>query len=79
MFSNPKTFKKLSYLLLGLFLHSSWAITVPHEKLEPLLDGYYPPYPKVTIKDPSKAAQISRGEYLAKMGDCIACHTNTKL
>ncbi len=47
--------------------------------LEPLLEGYYPAYPKVTIADPSKAKQIEHGEYLAKAGDCIACHTNVKL
>lgn len=47
--------------------------------LEPLLDGYYPPYPKFTVKDPARAKQIEHGEYLAKAGDCIACHTNVKL
>jgi cytochrome c5 len=37
---------------------------------------YYPDYPPVntTGKDP---AQIQRGEYIAKSGDCIACHSNT--
>jgi len=47
--------------------------------LEPLLDGYYPAYPVVTPKNPSQAEQVARGEYLAKSGDCIACHTNVKL
>jgi cytochrome c5 len=47
--------------------------------LEPLLDGYYPPYPKVSPKAPFTAEQVARGEYLAKAGDCIACHTNTKM
>ena len=47
--------------------------------LEPLLEGYYPPYPQVTIKDPAQAEKIKHGEYLAKAGDCIACHTNVKL
>ncbi len=37
---------------------------------------YFPDYPGVNTqgKDPSL---IKRGEYLAKAGDCIACHTNT--
>jgi cytochrome c5 len=37
---------------------------------------YFPDYPVVntTGKD---ATLIKRGEYLAKSGDCIACHTNT--
>ncbi len=37
---------------------------------------YFPDYPPVNTegKDPML---IKRGEYLAKAGDCIACHTNT--
>lgn len=37
---------------------------------------YFPDYPSpnLTGKDP---ALIKRGEYLAKAGDCMACHTNT--
>lgn len=46
---------------------------------EPLIDGYYPSYPPHTKGDtPEKEALIQRGEYLAKLGDCIACHTNVK-
>ena len=33
---------------------------------------YYAPYP--VIQAPSE--QVKRGEYLVKMGDCIACHTD---
>ncbi len=43
-----------------------------------LLDGYYPAYPPTAAAAPEQAAQIQRGEYLAKMGDCISCHTNVK-
>lgn len=51
----------------------------PKSKKELLLDGYYPAYPPVkTSADPAVNAKIKHGEYLAKMGDCIACHTNTK-
>jgi cytochrome c5 len=37
---------------------------------------YFPEYPATNTagKDPSL---VKRGEYLAKAGDCIACHTNT--
>lgn len=52
----------------------------PQQKIaEPLIDGYYPAYPQT--KAPADEVQkklIERGEYLAKMGDCIACHTNVK-
>ncbi len=37
--------------------------------------GKYPVYPKVNYGTGAKAKQIKRGEYLVKMGDCIACHT----
>lgn len=52
----------------------------PQEKIsEPLIDGYYPAYPQTqTPADEVQKKRIERGEYLAKMGDCIACHTNVK-
>ena len=37
---------------------------------------YFPDYPALNAKD-KNATIIKRGEYLAKAGDCIACHTNT--
>src|SRR3990167_11433078 len=40
-------------------------------------DGYYADYPATKPADAQKTAQIKRGEYLAKMGDCMACHTNS--
>ncbi len=40
--------------------------------------GVYPQWPTVDYgNDPQQAAIIKRGEYLAKAGDCLACHTNT--
>lgn len=46
---------------------------------EPLIDGYYPAYPPTkTGTSPAQQKQIEHGEYLAKIGDCIACHTNVK-
>ena len=37
---------------------------------------YFPAYPAINTQ--GKDAQlIQRGEYIAKAGDCIACHTNT--
>lgn len=35
----------------------------------------YPTYPTIPYNTGPLAEQIKRGEYLAKMGDCIACHT----
>lgn len=44
----------------------------------PLLDGYYPPYPPTKQVGGASQTLIERGEYLAKMGDCIACHTDVQ-
>jgi cytochrome c5 len=47
--------------------------------LNDLLAASYPVYPKPQLTgDRQKDALILRGEYLAKVGDCIACHTNPK-
>ena len=47
-----------------------------HADAPKLNDGYYADYPETHSTNPVTAAQVKRGEYLAKMGDCMACHTN---
>lgn len=43
------------------------------------LDTYYSTYPSVTLtQDPARNELIKKGEYLSKMGDCIACHTHVE-
>lgn len=42
--------------------------------LTPLEKTTYPTYP--TIPAEKDSALVRQGEYLSKMGDCIACHTN---
>lgn len=54
------------------------AADVNHKRIEPLLDGYYPSYPPTTPATGDQQKLIDRGEYLAKIGDCIACHTDVK-
>lgn len=44
----------------------------------PVTIADYPAYPAVNYGTGDTAALIKRGEYLAKAGDCIACHTNTE-
>ncbi len=46
--------------------------------MAPVVDQYYRAYPRITVADPTKETLVKRGEYLAKMGDCIACHSNVK-
>lgn len=43
-----------------------------------IIDGYYAAYPPTNPATPSQENLIKQGEYLAKTGDCIACHTNVK-
>jgi len=38
---------------------------------------HYPEYPSAHIEAGADKAQIARGEYLTKLGDCMACHTDT--
>jgi len=54
------------------------AETVPAQQKKPLIDGYYPAYPPTALATGDQQTLIQRGEYLAKMGDCISCHTNIK-
>lgn len=55
-----------------------YASEAESKHLESLIDGYYPAYPSTSATNPEQAEKVRRGEYLAKMGDCIACHTNVK-
>jgi cytochrome c5 len=37
--------------------------------------GHYPAYPKIDYSKVAEPKLVKKGEYLAKAGDCIACHT----
>ncbi len=39
------------------------------------VSSHYPKYPPAHIEAGADKAQIARGEYLVKLGDCMACHT----
>lgn len=54
------------------------AVDNRNRPIEPLIEGYYPPYPPIQPAQNVPLELVNRGEYLAKMGDCIACHTNVK-
>lgn len=64
--------------VLGIMCQLLQAETAPAQQKLPLIDGYYPAYPATAPAEGDKQALIKRGEYLAKMGDCISCHTNVK-
>lgn len=40
--------------------------------------GDYPVYPVIEYHQVNNALAVKRGEYLVKVGDCIACHSNQK-
>lgn len=50
----------------------------PYRWVDPLIDGYYPTYPPTTPATGEQEELIKRGEYLAKIGDCISCHTDVR-
>lgn len=50
----------------------------PIKTMEPIMDTFYPKYPATTPAIGAQQELIQRGEYLAKMGDCIACHSNVE-
>ena len=61
-----------------IFAQPLWANAMGQTKPS-IVDTYYSAYPVIKpANNPSQDAQIKRGEYLAKIGDCIACHTNVK-
>lgn len=63
---------------LSAFSLSAYAAEDEMKGLD-LIEGYYPSYPATNkAGTPEAQKQIERGEYLAKMGDCISCHTNVK-
>lgn len=67
------------FVILSFLNVSVYSAVEGDKRPEPLIDGYYPSYPPTAkATDPENQRQIERGEYLAKMGDCIACHTDVK-
>lgn len=69
-------FGTLMFLGTPLSAADAVAVRVP---VAPDTDPYYRAYPPVApAASPEKNSAIKRGEYLAKMGDCLACHTNVK-
>lgn len=63
---------------LLLFQTLLYANEMDKKPVEPLLNGYYPTYPASKPVKGEQEKLRQRGEYLAKIGDCIACHTDMK-
>ena len=68
-----------SLLTVTMLMFSSYCTaSTDNTPAEPLSESYYPAYPPTKTTSEQKEDTIKRGEYLAKMGDCISCHTNVK-
>jgi cytochrome c5 len=66
-------------LLLAMTIHNkSFAEPVRPKADELITESIYPTYPATNPATGDQEKLIQRGEYLAKMGDCIACHTDAK-
>lgn len=87
MFSNKKVNIGLAIVAcFGISYGIYAAVTISQniKKMHAIKDtDYYPAYPVVNTpvntsgNTGNNSEIIKRGEYLAKAGDCIACHTNT--
>jgi len=78
-----KKFTTLTAVLLAIFISvATYTLVGIKESVKEMASDagetvyYFPEYPTPNLegKDPTL---IQRGEYLAKAGDCIACHTNS--
>lgn len=63
---------KLVTALLTVAIFNAYA-TTSYEAVTN--SGKYPDYPQANYGTGAQAELIKKGEYLTKMGDCIACHT----
>ncbi len=69
-------YEKCKNKIILAFLLAILSPALLHAETPPLNDGFYADYPATKPTEGVKASQVKRGEYIAKMGDCIACHTN---
>lgn len=76
--NKPIVFCVLFLLFLGCEPLYAVETMLGTKKVEPLIDGYYPQYPPTREATGVEKKLIERGEYLARAGDCIACHTDVK-
>src|SRR5579862_184058 len=68
-------FKKLFSRPVKFFFCSIFALSLGSLSALAAAAEEYPSYPTINYGTGSKAEQLKRGEYLTKLGDCIACHT----
>lgn len=63
---------------LGAHVISGVLVNMKKAALPDNSPPWFPDYPPVTTpSDPAMAERVTRGGYLVKAGDCMACHTDT--
>lgn len=66
----------IKFSLCSIFaLSAVSANALPNQSPHPMHAEQYPTYPSINYGTGAQAKQLKRGEYLTKLGDCIACHT----
>ncbi|MGD2083397.1 MAG: c-type cytochrome [Chromatiales bacterium] len=55
----------------------SWSAVLFADTIANNISRHYPEYPSAHIEARGEKAMVTRGEYLVKLGDCMACHTDT--
>ena len=68
---------KSGFCSMALTVMLSWSALSYADTIANNISLHYPEYPKARIESGADKARIARGEYLVKMGDCMACHTDT--
>jgi cytochrome c5 len=63
--------------LMVLTVILSWSAMLFADTIANNISLHYPDYPSARIESGADKAKIARGEYLVKLGDCMACHTDT--
>lgn len=63
--------------LMILAAAMTWSIALFADTLANNISRQYPAYPSAQLESGIDQAKIARGEYLVKLGDCMACHTDT--
>ncbi len=64
--------------LIVLFVVALLPLGLNAETIANNISLHYSKYPSVHLDAGADKAQIARGEYLVKLGDCMACHTDTE-
>ena len=64
--------------MIMLFVVLSWPAALFADTIVNNISHHYPVYPAARIEAGADKEKIARGEYLVKLADCMACHTDTE-